>query len=123
TREAAARGLGIADIKSISVAGERLEDVIGEPFILPSTSLKTKIPLPVIQMVRKLIKYYPYADKNNCTRCGYCIQACPNKVISMKNDRLVFNYSGCISCFCCQEACPHAAIKIKKSIVAKMIGL
>ncbi|MFH1269711.1 MAG: DUF362 domain-containing protein, partial [Candidatus Omnitrophota bacterium] len=47
TREAAARGLGIADIKSISVAGERLEDVIGEPFILPSTSLKTKIPLPV----------------------------------------------------------------------------
>jgi uncharacterized protein (DUF362 family)/Pyruvate/2-oxoacid:ferredoxin oxidoreductase delta subunit len=121
-REAAARGLGIADIKSISVAGEKIEDVIGEPFILPSTSLKLRLSRPILKIASRFIKYYPYADPDNCTRCGYCIQACPNKVISIKNKRLVFKYSRCISCFCCQEACPHAAIKIKRNILAKMAG-
>jgi uncharacterized protein (DUF362 family)/Pyruvate/2-oxoacid:ferredoxin oxidoreductase delta subunit len=123
TKEAAARGLGVADIESISVAGERLSDVIAEPFILPSTSLKKKIPRPIIQIAKKLIKYYPCVEQDNCTRCAICIHACPNKVITMKNDGLVFDYSKCIACFCCQEACPNAAIKIKKNIWAKMAGL
>ncbi len=123
TKEAARRGLGIADIKSISVTGEKLEDVIAEPFILPSTSLNKKIPRPIIDIARKLIKYYPCADQDNCIRCASCIQACPNKAITIKNDKLIFDYSKCISCFCCQEACPHAAIKIKRNIWAKMAGL
>ncbi|MDP3732838.1 MAG: DUF362 domain-containing protein [Candidatus Omnitrophota bacterium] len=123
TKEAATRGLGVGNIKSISVAGERLEDIIAEPFILPSTSLRKKIPRPIIDIARKLIKYYPCADQDNCIRCASCIQACPNKAITIRNDKLVFDYSKCISCFCCQEACPHAAIKIKRNIWAKMAGL
>ncbi len=123
TREAAARGLGIAALKSISVVGEKLEDVIAESFILPSTSLKSKIPRPIIEIARKLIKYYPCVDQDNCSSCAICIQACPNKIISLKKNRIVFNYAKCIACFCCQEACPNAAIKIKRNIWAKMAGL
>ncbi len=123
TKEAAARGLGVADIKSISVIGEKLEDVRLDNFVLPSTSLASKIPRPIIEIARKLIKYYPCVDQDNCIRCASCIQACPNKAITLKNNKLVFEYSKCLACFCCQEACPNAAIKIKRNIWAKLAGL
>jgi len=123
TKEAAARDLGVADINTISIFGEKLEDVIEGPFKLPSTSLKTKIPRPIIELAKKLIRFYPKVDYNNCTLCGACVGICPNKIISIKSGRIVIDYSGCISCFCCQEACPNSAIKVKKSILAKMVGL
>jgi len=123
TKEAAERGLGIADINSIEIRGEKLEEVINRSFLLPTTSIKKKIPRPIINLAKKLIKYYPCVEHDNCTRCAACIQACPNKIISMKNNRIVFDYSKCIFCFCCQEACPASAIKVKKSILAKIMGL
>jgi uncharacterized protein (DUF362 family)/NAD-dependent dihydropyrimidine dehydrogenase PreA subunit len=123
TKEASARGLGEADIDSIEVCGEKLEEVIDAPFLLPTTSIKKKIPRPIINLAKKLIKYYPCVEQDNCVRCAACIQACPNKIISLKDNRIVFDYAKCISCFCCQEACPNSAIKVKKSILAKIIGL
>jgi uncharacterized protein (DUF362 family)/Pyruvate/2-oxoacid:ferredoxin oxidoreductase delta subunit len=123
TKEAVKRGLGIADINRIDILGEKLEAVIGEPFQLPAISLKTKIPRPIIELAKNLIRFYPKIEYNHCTLCGACIQICPQKVIRMQNKCVVIDYSGCISCFCCQEVCPSAAIKIKKSIVAKLIGL
>lgn len=123
TKEAAARGLGTADINSISILGERLEDVIERPFKLPTTSWKKRIPRPVVELVNKFIYFYPKVEHKNCVLCGACVQACPNKVISIKSNRIFIDYSGCTSCFCCQEFCPNSAIKVKKSIFAKMIGL
>lgn len=124
TKEAAKRGLGKSDINSISILGEKLGSVIAEPFLLPSTSLlRKKIPKPLIELARKLIKYYPCVERDNCISCAACLKACPNKIISMKNNRIIFDYSKCIACFCCQEVCPNSAIKVKKSLAAKMIGL
>jgi uncharacterized protein (DUF362 family)/NAD-dependent dihydropyrimidine dehydrogenase PreA subunit len=123
TKEAARRELGISNINHIDIVGEKLEEVIGEPFRLPATSLKRNIPRPIIELAKKLIRFYPVVNHNNCIRCQSCIKACPMKVMSLESGRVVINYTGCISCFCCQEACPEAAIKVKKSIVAKMIGL
>ncbi len=123
TKEAAARGLGVSDINSISIVGEKLKDVIGDPFRLPSTSLVRKIPRPIIEFVKKFIRYYPRVRHDKCIRCSACVEACPGKVISLKNNRIVINYAGCIACFCCQEVCPSAAIEIKKSILTKAIGL
>jgi ferredoxin len=124
TKEAASRGMGIVNINSIEIFGEKLEGIIGEPFLLPTTSfLKKNIPRPVINLAKKLIKYYPCVERDNCIRCATCIQACPNQAISMNNERIIFDYSKCIACFCCQEACPASAIKIKKSILAKIVGL
>jgi ferredoxin len=124
TREAAKRDLGAADINSIEILGQNLKDVLDKPFLLPTTtSIRRNIPKPIINIAKKLIKYYPCVERDNCIACAACIQACPTKVISMKNKRIVIDYSKCIACFCCQEACPAGAIKVKKSLLARMIGL
>ncbi|MFA5411177.1 MAG: DUF362 domain-containing protein [Candidatus Omnitrophota bacterium] len=123
TREAARRGLGEADIAQIEVLGEKLKDVIGKPFQLPVSSMARKLPRPVVEIAKKLIRFYPKIDDHNCIRCGTCIRACPKKVISMRANKVVIDYRGCISCFCCQEACPASAIKIKRSLLAKIAGL
>ena len=123
TKEAARRGLGNADIKSIQILGELLEDVIEKQFELPKASLAKRFPAPIAYIFRHLIRFYPRVEHKNCIRCGSCIKTCPKKVIRMKNERINIDYSGCISCFCCQEICPASAIKVKKSVLAKCIGL
>ncbi len=123
-KEAVSRGIGCADINAIEFPAEKLADVLpARPFVLPQTSLKKKIPLLAAGILKKLIKYYPVTLRENCIKCGACVEACPNKVISMRKRGVVFNYANCISCFCCQEACPAAAIKVGKSLFAKIIGL
>lgn len=123
-KEAQDRGLGVADINSIEILGEGLEGAVGKPFLLPSTSmLKRKVPKPVIDLAKKLIKYYPCVEQDNCVQCATCIKTCPNKAISMKRGKIVFDYSKCIACFCCQESCPSSAIRVKKSFFARLIGL
>lgn len=123
TKEAAKRGLGNADINSIDILGTKLEDVIDGPFLLPTTSIPKKLPRPIIDLAKKLIRYYPCVERDNCIKCAACIDACPNKAISMNIKGIKFDYSKCIACFCCQEACPASAIKVKKSLFAKIIGL
>jgi len=124
TKEAVSRGLGVADNSAIEILGEKIEDVTGEPFLLPATSIKTRfIPKPVINLLFKLIKHRPYCLHNKCIRCRACIKACPKKCISLRNNRIVFYYRDCIACFCCQEVCPQAAIRVKKSLLAKLAGL
>ena len=123
TREAALRGLGAADMKEIEILGERLEDVKGRPFSMPVTSKARKLPRPIINLAKKLIRYYPCVERDHCIRCASCIKICPKKVISMTHKGIVFDYSQCIACFCCQEVCPAAAIKVRKSLFTKLIGL
>jgi len=123
TKEAARRGLGTADIKSISIEGQRIGNIKAEPFMLPTTSMARKIPRQIANLAGKFIRYYPYVLKGSCIKCRACIDACPAKVISMKNNSIVFDYRGCIACFCCEEACPASAIKVKKSLLARIIGL
>jgi len=123
TREAARRGAGSADLKNIEILGEKLEDVLTGRFVLPAASLARKVPPAIANLARKLIKYYPCVERDNCIKCAACIDSCPKKVIKMTPKGIVFDYSGCIACFCCQEACPASAIKVKKSLLAKLIGL
>lgn len=123
TKEASGRGLGVAELENIEIRGDKLEDVKGEPFIIPQASMKQRLPAPVVKLAQKLIKYYPCAERDNCIRCAACIKACPKKIITMKEKGIVFDYSKCIACFCCQEVCPAKAIKIKKSLFARIIGL
>ena len=122
-KEAAQRRLGTTDINSIQILGEKLEDVIGEPIQLPPALLQRNIPRPIIKIAKKLIRFYPKVNHNNCNRCGACIKACPEKIIGMKNGRIIISYSSCISCFCCQEACPNRAISIKRNLIANLLRL
>lgn len=122
-KEASARGLGECDLAHIEVLGERLVDVKGRPFILPVTSLRSRIPQPIINFIKKFIRYRPVVKHGDCNSCGACIEACPNQVIRRENGRTYIDYSRCIFCFCCQESCPNSAIRVRKSILARLVGL
>jgi uncharacterized protein (DUF362 family)/Pyruvate/2-oxoacid:ferredoxin oxidoreductase delta subunit len=123
TKEADLRNLGVACFDSISVLGDTLEDVVGKPFLLPTTTVDKKIPLPIIKLARKFIRFYPQILHDNCTKCRACIVACPEQIMSLRSDRIVIDYRRCIACFCCQEACAFSAVRVKKTIWAKLIGL
>ncbi|MCM8780309.1 MAG: DUF362 domain-containing protein [Candidatus Omnitrophica bacterium] len=123
TRQAAERGLGIADLNYIEILGERLEDIIGEPFLLPSTSITKKIPPALMEIAKGFIRFYPKLIQQNCILCQACVKSCPEKTIRLKDGHIVIDYSRCLSCFCCQEVCPTSAIRIKKSLFAKILGL
>jgi len=122
-RIAAERGLGVSDAGEIKLLGVELKDVITGDFLLPQTSMRPKLPQPVINFLKQFIKYYPCVDQRRCIRCSACLKACPTKVISMEKSGILFDYSGCIACFCCQEVCPASAIKLRKSIFARIVGL
>ncbi len=123
TRIAAERGLGTADIAAIDILGERLKEIIGKPFELPKTSLRRKIPLPLLHIAGKLVYFYPRIVQEKCLLCGTCIAICPRKAIRRKRERIVIHYAKCTSCFCCQESCPASAVKVNKSPLAKLLGL
>lgn len=47
------------------------------------------------------------ADK--CTRCGSCVEACPNDALTLINDSIERDYGKCVACGLCVEACPNGA--------------
>jgi len=122
-KEAQLRKMGVADLDSISVLGDSLEDIVTSPFLLPKTSALKKIPLPILKLAHKLIRFYPQILHDKCSVCQACIVACPEKVMGLRSNRVVIDYRRCISCFCCQEACGFSAIRTRKTIWARLAGL
>ncbi|MFH1191413.1 MAG: DUF362 domain-containing protein [Candidatus Omnitrophota bacterium] len=138
TKEAALRNLGESQLSRISIEGEDIDKLNIRPFILPKNSAKaTNLPPIIKKIFKSLVRYYPYSLHLKCTRCGHCVNVCPKSCIVLsaanrggsavlhggKKNGVRFDYKKCIACFCCQEACPAAAIKVKKSILAKFMGL
>lgn len=119
----AARGLGNMELSGIQILGENPESLADTDFKLPQTSLKLKLLPHLGALAAKLIRFYPQVDHDKCIKCFSCVKACPKKVICLKNGKIKIDYSGCISCFCCQEVCPASAITVKKSLLARMLGL
>ncbi|MCX5715204.1 MAG: DUF362 domain-containing protein [Candidatus Omnitrophica bacterium] len=122
-KEAGARGLGECDLNNIEIVGEKPADLGIKPFLLPAASLRSRIPQPIVNFIKRFIKYRPIIQHQDCSSCGVCIETCPNQLIRRKNGRIIIDYSRCIYCFCCQEACPNSAIKVRKSLLAKLTGL
>ncbi|MBP7216410.1 MAG: DUF362 domain-containing protein, partial [Candidatus Omnitrophica bacterium] len=124
TRIAAQRGLGCAELKTISIMGDRPDTVFKRPFVLPkNASLVNKLPSFLVAFVATLIKYVPLIKHDQCQKCMACIKVCPQHCISMHHDKVTIEYKNCIACFCCQESCPASAITVKKSLLARLMGL
>jgi electron transfer flavoprotein alpha subunit len=52
-------------------------------------------------------------NKEKCTGCGNCVDACPFGVLEIKNGKAVIkNIANCRMCGRCMQACPNNAIKI-----------
>jgi len=124
TKEAAGRGLGEDQINRIRIEGEDINQLNIRPFVIPFTAAKRiKLPSVLKKMLKVLIKYYPYSLRLKCTRCGHCVKICPSQCMRLTENGIQIDYHKCIACFCCQEICPAAAIGVRKSLLAKLIGL
>lgn len=122
-KEAYRRGLGKMDLRDMEIKGKQVPALLKEPFELPTTSLVGKIPPPLLNLAKKLIRFYPQFERDKCVLCLNCLNVCPAKVISLENHCLKINYKNCLSCFCCQETCAHAAIRTHRSILMRLLNL
>ena len=58
-------------------------------------------------------------DKDKCTACGKCIEACSRQVLKIVGIKFLINHrhisvarhEECIGCLSCVEACPENAIQ------------
>jgi electron transfer flavoprotein alpha subunit len=52
-------------------------------------------------------------DRNKCTRCAVCVNACPFGVLTIKDDQLIVG-EGCNLCGACRAECPSDSITLKE---------
>ena len=53
-------------------------------------------------------------DKDECTRCGQCVDICPVNAIHLKDDSLAVDKEWCIGCGLCIHPCPTSAAKLRR---------
>jgi NAD-dependent dihydropyrimidine dehydrogenase PreA subunit len=51
-------------------------------------------------------------DKESCTGCHSCEEACPNESIKMVEGVAEVNKEECIDCAACVDTCPTQAMKM-----------
>ena len=50
-------------------------------------------------------------DKDKCTGCGDCVEACPTEAIKLENEKANVT-DECIDCGACVDECPVEAISM-----------
>lgn len=121
TRIGASRKLGEANLARIDILGEQLQNITISDFKLPTSTVRQKIPVPILRVAGKLVWVRPKINPSACTHCGLCIRSCPMEAISGSSSGLKINYRKCIVCLCCHEICPSGAVILKKSLLAKLV--
>jgi 2-oxoglutarate ferredoxin oxidoreductase subunit delta len=61
-----------------------------------------------------------HINRERCKGCGYCVEFCPRKALSMSSEMnpkgynlaVVSNEDECLSCGYCEAICPEFAIKV-----------
>ena len=51
-----------------------------------------------------------YVISDDCTKCGACVDACPQEAISEGDDKFVIDAEECVDCGQCVDQCPQNAI-------------
>ena len=67
----------------------------------------------------------PWINKEMCTECGICVEACPADSIIMQSDGAVIDEESCIRCGICHTVCPadasrHDGERIPAEVKAKL---
>jgi len=59
----------------------------------------------------------PEIDRERCTLCGDCVNACPHDALSMQPERgIVLDEEACAYCGDCEAICPSGAISLPYDI-------
>ena len=51
-------------------------------------------------------------DKEKCTGCGACVDACPVDALELADDKAKVDPETCIDCGTCVDECPVEAITL-----------
>ena len=49
-------------------------------------------------------------DKKKCLHCHHCLEICPSKAISLKDDNIFIDTNKCTLCKQCIDTCPQKAL-------------
>ncbi len=52
-------------------------------------------------------------DKEKCTGCGECVEACPLDAIELQDGLAVVDEDTCSDCGACVDVCPVEAIAVE----------
>ena len=112
------RGIGITDLGSIEIVGEKIESVrLKKKFGITSLWLMSIASFFTGTIIYKVVRRMPFLQKKGCTMCGDCFKICPAKAIMWEKKQYPkTDLNQCISCLCCVECCPQ------HTIMAKFIG-
>ena len=113
------------DGSDINIIGDDINPIIIYDFDIPNTSkdfrlLSSSLPKFIHEPLTKMITPKPSIRHKDCIKCSKCIEACPAKVMILK-DKVEIDLSKCIRCYCCHELCPKKAVDIKRSFIFKII--
>ena len=61
-------------------------------------------------MVCQLAKIQILWDKKKCLHCHHCLEICPSKAISLKDDNIFIDTNKCTLCKQCIDTCPQKAL-------------
>jgi uncharacterized protein (DUF362 family)/Pyruvate/2-oxoacid:ferredoxin oxidoreductase delta subunit len=127
TALAGARGLGEARLEKIEIVGAVLETLRQKDW-LHAQNMSQKIqalPNWLYRFIVGRISVKPVIGQKKCTRCQVCVKNCPAKTIYYykEKNKVEIDHKHCIYCFCCHELCPFKAIELRKSWLAKAMGL
>jgi uncharacterized protein (DUF362 family)/NAD-dependent dihydropyrimidine dehydrogenase PreA subunit len=65
-------------------------------------------------LVAERLARRPVADPERCSRCGVCVEQCPQEALAFGDGGVpVVDAQVCIACYCCQEMCPEKAMTLK----------
>jgi len=118
---AAARGLGIANLQKIDIAGLAPAKLAISDFRFPNVKWQAFIPPLFSKFAYKMIHLRPRISNKACVLCGRCIERCPVKAMKIREKRVVINYKLCIGCLCCQEICSEQAISSTRSRAGEVL--
>jgi len=51
-------------------------------------------------------------DKDKCSACKDCIDACPSSAITVPDQIAIISEEDCIDCGACIDACPSGALEM-----------
>jgi len=114
-RYAARAGLGPLDLDEIDVVG--LPDPLPRPFVLPRAYFSPlyrficRFESPAARVIEGFSRIV--VDKAACQHCRSCLKACPQGIISWRDNAPHIDHDQCSKCLCCVESCLYDALDLR----------